>query len=236
MGLADVAGARELGEPVEPELVEPWEPDALDPGTLCTPPSNPSTLPLPWPMPRIPAGRPVRGLSRCRTARTPSPDPVSRCPGYRSRQLWPPPACGRAPPNDRRRSSRLASSRKISAHGCGLPRRMGNHNRYRRLFRHADYLVRQHIDGPRERRPERHGDDADGTGIRNLDDKGLGDSTVHRQRPRGKRGNRGARFSPGCPRGRGGRPRRSPGTSSRGATAQSAVKARTVTPSLVRVN
>jgi len=65
----------------------------------------------------------------------------------------------------------FASSRKISPHGCGLPRRMGNHNRYRRLFRHADYLVRQHIDGPRERRPERHGDDADGTGIRNLDDK-----------------------------------------------------------------
>ena len=41
MGLADAAGARELGEPVEPELVEPGEPDALDPETLCTPPLNP---------------------------------------------------------------------------------------------------------------------------------------------------------------------------------------------------
>jgi len=39
--LADVAGARELGETVGPELVEPEELDALDPETLRTPPLSP---------------------------------------------------------------------------------------------------------------------------------------------------------------------------------------------------
>src|ERR1039458_9143401 len=91
MGLADVAGARELGEPVEPELVEPWEPDALDPGTLCTPPSNPEHAATAM------ANAPDPGRSAC-SRTVPAPDsayPVA-CPGVALPWLPVPPASAAA--------------------------------------------------------------------------------------------------------------------------------------------
>ena len=132
----------------------------------------------------------------------------------------------------------FAPCRKIGTHGHRLRCRVCNHNRDRRVFRDADYLVRQHIDGLRERWPERHGDDADGTGIRHLDNKGLGHGTAHRQHPRGSVEAEEPGSAPVATGTTAGLEveRDAVGTSSRGATAQTAVKARTMTPSLARVN
>jgi len=127
----------------------------------------------------------------------------------------------------------FASSRKISTHGCGCP----SHGQPQPLSATVPprrLPGRQHIDGPRERRPERHGDDATAPASETSTTRAwvtaqfTGSARAEAWEPRSP-------VQSGCPRGAEVDPD-AVGTSSRGATAQSAVKARTVTPSLVRVN
>lgn len=125
-------------------------------------------------------------------------------------------------------------ARKLGPHSRGLAGRVRHDNDDRRSLRDTDHLVRQHVDGLGQRRPERDRHDADGTGVGHFHNEGPGEGAAHRH-PRtlevGTDGLRPVPVATGVETGA-----EAAGTSSRGAMTKAAVKARTLTPPTVRVN
>ena len=156
------------------------------------------TLPLPWPRTRIPASRPVRAtaagagqrghrrLPWCRGALAAGPADLRRrlCVDEHS------------PPVDDGHDIAFPA-RKIGPHSHGLAGRMRHDNDDRRSLRDTDHLVRQHVDGLGQRRPERNRHDADSTRVGQLNHEGPGEGAAHRRRSHAWRRNRRARSGPG---------------------------------------